>query len=219
MININTIDFLNSIKDHAISGWKLYGILPSITGAQASLESANGTSNLAREANNIFGIKGDYKGSSYLHDTWEINKFGQRIETQDWFRRYPDIQTSIIDRGEFFTSTSWREENYKEVIGETDYKKAAQALLDARYATDPEYANKLIRFIEQYNLDEWDKEALTEKEPASKKRPDTGYYEKYTFNYNHKENPSNKEKEEKDFFHTLKKGSLSAIRSLINKFN
>ena len=45
---------------------------------------------------------------------------------------------------------------YKEVIGETDYKKACNAIKAAGYATDPEYANKLIEIIEQYKLTEFD---------------------------------------------------------------
>ena len=62
--------FIDSIKDGAIEGWEKFKILPSITIAQAILESNWGKSNLAVKANNIFGIKGDYNGRKYLDDTW-----------------------------------------------------------------------------------------------------------------------------------------------------
>ena len=206
--------FLGSIKEEAISGWKLYKILPSITGAQASLESANGTSKLAKEANNIFGIKGSYNGQSYLHDTWEVNKLGKRIETKDSFRKYPDIQTSIIDRGEFFTSTPWRVENYKHVIGETSYKKAARALLKSVYATDPQYANKLISFIEQNKLYEWDKEAFQLDSSTT-----SNSYEKLVSQKQKSiVHDEKSQKEKQNLSKVLKTGSLYAIRSIINKF-
>ena len=149
--------FIDSIKDGAIEGWEKFKILPSITIAQAILESNWGKSNLAVKANNIFGIKGDYNGRKYLHDTWEVDKEGKRFNSTEWFRHYPNIGASVVDHGEFFTSTPWRSNNYKHVIGETDYKIAAQALSDAGYATDPQYADKLINIIETYNLNQWDK--------------------------------------------------------------
>lgn len=149
--------FIDSIKDGAIEGWEKFKILPSITIAQAILESNWGKSDLAVKANNIFGIKGDYNGRKYLHDTWEVDKEGKRFNSTEWFRHYPNIGASVVDHGEFFTSTPWRSNNYKHVIGETDYKIAAQALSDAGYATDPKYADKLINIIETYNLNQWDK--------------------------------------------------------------
>jgi len=161
-------EFLNSIKEGAIQGWIDYQILPSITGAHGALERANGTSVLAEASNNVFGIKGDYNRYGYLHDTWEVDENGNKFNSTEWFRHYPDIATSVIDHGEFFTSTDWRKDNYQDVIGETDYKKAAQALKDAGYATDPDYPSKLISIIEDNNLVEWDKEALIQTGHAKK---------------------------------------------------
>lgn len=63
--------FLNSIKVHVIAAYGDSKILPSVTVAQAILESARGTSELARNANNLFGIKGNYNGSSYSINTKE----------------------------------------------------------------------------------------------------------------------------------------------------
>ena len=54
----------------------------------------------------------------------------------------------------------------KKVIGVEDYKIACNEIWNAGYATDPQYPNKLIRIIEQYNLNEYDKQAMKPKEQS-----------------------------------------------------
>ncbi|MBG9977224.1 glucosaminidase domain-containing protein [Ruoffia tabacinasalis] len=162
---MTTSQYLNSIKSGAIEGWRTHQVLPSITGAQAALESGWGTSSLAQSPyNNNFGIKAsdDWTGRIVTMPTKEWTNSGY-ITVQADFRAYDSIADSVRDHAAFFTNTPWREQNYKDVIGERDYKKAAWALQNAPapYATDPGYATKLINIIENNKLDEWDKEALT----------------------------------------------------------
>ena len=156
-------EFINGIKDGAIKGWEKYQILPSLTLAQASLESGFGQSKLAKEGNNLFGIKGDYKGESITINTKEQKKDGSWITVDAEFAKYPDQATSVEEHGAFFSSTEWRKKNYKHVFGETDYKEAVRAILppkaEAGYATDQMYADKIINIIEQYDLTKYDKEA------------------------------------------------------------
>lgn len=151
-------DFIDKVKDGAIEGWKKHKILPSVSIAQAILESNWGRSKLAKEANNLFGIKGDYNGESLTVKTkeWDGSKM---IDVDAGFRKYPSWNESIEDHGTFFTSTDWRKDNYKNVIGETNYKDMANALSDSGYATDPAYATKLINIVEEYNLSKYDEEA------------------------------------------------------------
>ena len=52
--------------------------------------------------------------------------------------------------------TQYKQENYEKVIKAQNYREAAQALQDANYATDPDYASKLINVIKTYNLDKYD---------------------------------------------------------------
>lgn len=144
-------DFLSAIKQGCLDGWLSHAILPSISGAQAILESNWGKSKLALKANNLFGIKGEYNGESLTVETKEfVNKVFKIVDAT--FRKYPSWSESITDHSAFFTSTEWRKTNYAAVVGETDYKKAAQALSDAGYATDPDYPAKLIKLIETYDL-------------------------------------------------------------------
>lgn len=162
-------DFLNKIKQGAIDGWKNHKVLPSISGAQGALESAWGESGLAKEANNLFGIKGDYKGESVTMETSEVVD-GKWIKVDAQFRKYPSWDESVEDHGNFFTSTEWRKGNYSKVIGGTNYKTVAQELSNAGYATDPGYPGKLTNIIEQYDLQAWDKEAGVEPSEVEPKK-------------------------------------------------
>ena len=154
-------EFIKKVKDGAIRGWEKHKILPSLTIAQACLESSFGQSKLATEGNNLFGIKGDYKGESIIINTREQKNDGSWITIDAEFAKYPDQATSVEEHGAFFSSTPWRKENYKHVFGETDYKEAVRAILppeaEAGYATDKMYADKIINIIEQYNLTQYDK--------------------------------------------------------------
>lgn len=161
--------YLDSIKVGAIRGWIEERIPASLTGAQAALESGWGTSSLAKAPyNNQFGLKAssDWTGrvvnmptKEYLNGAW--------VAVNADFRAYDDINDSVADHAKFFTSTEWRKTNYAAVIGETDYKKACYAVKAAGYATDPDYASKLINIIEKYKLYEWDKEAQSGTVPTA----------------------------------------------------
>lgn len=165
-----TDEFFNKIKDGAIRSWENHKVLPSLVGAQGALESNFGRSELAVKANNLFGIKAspDWTGRKGWYDTKEQAKDGTITTIKAEFREYDSWADSIEDHGTFFTATEWRKQNYANVIGEENYIKAVEAILEPiamkSYATDLEYRNKIIRVIEQYKLYEWDNEVLNKKE-------------------------------------------------------
>ena len=155
--NQNQSRFLSAIKQGAIDGAK-EGVLPSITAAQAILESGWGTSSLAKSPNhNLFGIKNseDWIGETVTVPTQEYVS-GEFITVNATFRKYASWNDSVVDHVKFFTGTEWRKNNYRKVVNEIDYRIAAQELKNAGYATDPNYAGKLISLIETYKLYEWD---------------------------------------------------------------
>ena len=161
-------DFLNQIKQGTINTWTTHRVLPSISAAQAILESAWGQSTLATSAHNLFGIKGDYNGQYVIMKTQEyIN--GQYIYIDAPFRKYPDVASSIADHGTFLNVNS----RYSNLLGVTDYKTVAQLLQADGYATAPTYAESLIRIIEQYHLYDWDKESFNQGKYGSLDRFDT----------------------------------------------
>lgn len=149
--------FIQSIVD-SLKGQKL-NILPSVTIAQAILESNWGKSSLAREACNLFGIKAskDWTGGIYKKQTREQKPTGEIYTITADFRKYGSYLESIKDHDKFFVSTPWRRENYKKVLEAKNYKTQALALRECGYATDLNYGTKLIQLIERLGLQQYDK--------------------------------------------------------------
>ncbi|WP_425540043.1 glucosaminidase domain-containing protein [Microaceticoccus formicicus] len=173
-----TADFIERIKLGAISGWKTHEILPSLTIAQAILESASGTSELATRANAIFGIKAhtDPKWpKTYEKDTQEwVN--GKLVTVKAKFKAYNSWDESIRDRLKYLVTRNISGKYiYADVVGEKDYKKAAQKIYKAGYATDLQYPFKLIKIIEQYNLQKYDNIAISEENNMKTNRIVIGY--------------------------------------------
>lgn len=146
------VDFFNKIKNDVIKDMIDTGILASLTAAQAFIESNKGNSGLTQKANNLFGMKGTYQGSYITMKTKEyIN--GQYVVVDAKFRKYPDWLTSIRDHSNLFLHL----QRYENLRGETDYIKACVNVQSDGYATSPLYSDTLIRTIEKYKLNEWDK--------------------------------------------------------------
>lgn len=133
------------------------GIVTSVMLAQSILESGWGTSQLAKNAYNIFGIKADssWKGNTYTVHTKEVVN-GKTITVEKQFRAYKSLLESISDYGSFFTSTDWRIKNYQRFLQATNYETALTSLLASGYATDPAYAEKLKSIVQRYGLDQYD---------------------------------------------------------------
>ncbi|ABJ57092.1 Muramidase with LysM repeats [Oenococcus oeni PSU-1] len=143
--------FLNEIIESAINGWTQYKILPSLTAAQAILESGWGTSTLASEYHNLFGIKGSYNGQTVDMPTEEYYS-GAYHEIDDYFRVYASDSESITNYEELLSENS----RYSNLIGETDAATAAEEIYEDGYATDPDYTEELEEIINEYNLTAWD---------------------------------------------------------------
>ena len=147
--------FFEKLKPMAITDMRETGILASLTGAQAFIESNKGNSGLAQKANNLFGIKGKYNGQSVRMLTTEYyNGVAHRVYAD--FRKYPTWLDSINDHSNLFN----RLDRYKNLRGETDYVKACNNVAKDGYATSPTYATTLLNCINKYKLYTWDAEAL-----------------------------------------------------------
>lgn len=136
-------DYIAKYQDVAIEEMIEFKIPASITLAQAILESGNGNSRLATEANNHFGIK--------CHVGWE----GESIRMDDdaaneCFRKYKHAYDSYKDHS-FFLSQRDRY-SFLFDLEITDYKSWAKGLKKAGYATNPNYAELLINIIEEFEL-------------------------------------------------------------------
>jgi flagellum-specific peptidoglycan hydrolase FlgJ len=139
--------FLQEVAGYAQKYMRETGVPASLTIAQAILESNWGQSGLARNSKNLFGIKGQ-------GDTYQTKEFvnGKWITVAANFRVYDTFEGSVRDHNQMLK----RMKRYAAVIGERDYKKAADAIWRAGYATDPTYPIKLINLIEAYELTKYD---------------------------------------------------------------
>ena len=147
--------FINKIGPIAKSVDKSYDLLPSITVAQACLESNYGQSALAQKYNNLFGVKGTNPNTSAILSTQEYVK-GKRINAR--FQIYDSYEASIRAHAELFQKgTSWNGKQYRHVVTAKNYQNQAHALVQDGYATDPNYADKLINLIKQFDLEKYDK--------------------------------------------------------------
>lgn len=145
-ISYTTVSYIETFKAIAITEMNKYGIPASITLAQGILESGSGSSDLAKYANNHFGIKctSDWKGKAYYKDD---------DQRDDCFRVYKDPQESYKDHSEFL-----KRKRYAGLfeLDKNDYRNWAIGLKNAGYATNPRYPELLINIIDKYKLYQYD---------------------------------------------------------------
>lgn len=149
--------YINTFRDISVREMARTGIPASIKLAQGILESGNGRSELAINANNHFGIKcgGDWTGSTYaLHDD-DYDLAGALMKS--CFRVYLDAEESYIAHSEFLRNPNKNSRyGFLFTLDPTDYKSWAKGLKSAGYATNPKYADLLISTIERNKLYELD---------------------------------------------------------------
>lgn len=142
-------EYIDRYSSLAVEHQDEFGIPASITLAQGLLESAAGRSTLATKANNHFGIK--------CHKEWK----GKSVKRNDdapneCFRKYNTVEESFRDHSLFL-----RRSRYQKLfkLDVTDYQNWAKGLRECGYATDPNYAARLITIIERYSLYTYDTES------------------------------------------------------------
>ena len=156
--NRSNQEFIDSLKEISIVEYRKTGLLPSVTIAQAILESNWGRSKLTKNANNLYGIKADasWHGDKVLFNTKEY--YNSHVNA--YFRKYNSWAHSVTDRSNFLM----KNKRYLKsgLFEKNTYRAQAQALEDAGYATTTNakgekiYADKLISIIKNYNLYEID---------------------------------------------------------------
>lgn len=144
--NSDVIDYINKYKEIAIREMQRSGVPASITLAQGIHESMAGKSDLVRRSNNHFGIKcrSEWKGKKVYHDD---------DARGECFRSYSKADQSYIDHSDFLRNGA----RYAFLFDydPTDYSKWAHGLKKAGYATNPKYAYIIIKYVEDYNLQQY----------------------------------------------------------------
>jgi flagellum-specific peptidoglycan hydrolase FlgJ len=146
--------YIEMYKDLAVIEMHRSGIPASITLAQGLHESDYGKSKLATIANNHFGIKckSYWNGKTYFYKDDDFDKNGNLIPS--CFRQYDMVLLSYVDHTNFLLEGK----HYQSLFDydHTDYESWAHGLKRCGYATDPDYAAKLIKKVEQYDLSRYD---------------------------------------------------------------
>lgn len=153
--------YIDRFKAIAIAEMHSQGIPASITLAQGLLESGNGQSDLALQANNHFGIKcaGDWTGKTIFKNDDTEN---------ECFRAYNNPEESYKDHSLFL-----KRKRYAPLfqLAKNDYAAWAKGLKEAGYATNPKYPELLINLIERYQLYRYD---LAEKDSPLTQKAEEG---------------------------------------------
>ena len=170
-------DYINRYKDIAIEQMMKHHIPASITLAQGLLESGAGKSLLTVSSNNHFGIK--------CHNEWTGRRFYKDDDIKDdCFRVYDNARESFEDHSKFLLRP-----RYQSLFSlkTTDYKGWARGLKACGYATNPQYADKLIGLIELYGLYEYDYAKTYDRFIASHSGANTsGHYASHRIYYRNK---------------------------------
>ncbi len=159
-------EYIERYKHIAIDQMERYGIPASITMAQGILESDCGNSRLSRSSNNHFGIKckRNWQGRKVYHDD---------DAKGECFRAYPSVEDSYNDHAVFLDQQPRYDSLF--AYSSTDYRAWARGLKAAGYATAPDYAERLIRIIEEsklYLLDRPNGDRLYAQRDHAQQQPD-----------------------------------------------
>jgi flagellum-specific peptidoglycan hydrolase FlgJ len=152
---IANVSYIETYKDIAIAEMYRTGIPASITLAQGLHESQAGKSELAKNANNHFGMKckSYWRGNTYFYKDDDYDKDNKL--TESCFRSYDTSLESFIDRSNFLVDNN----RYSVLFSysKSDFESWANGLQNCGYATDKSYATKLIKLINEFKLYEYDK--------------------------------------------------------------
>ena len=183
--------FIETVGEMARKDQEKTGILACITTAQAILESGWGKSELAVNAKNLFGMKKSLSGNTWPGSVWdgksvyskntkEVYASGPATVRAD-FRAYKSWVESVADHSAYLAGArNGSALRYAGLVGETDYKKAAEIIKAGGYATAPDYVSKLCRIVEQYNLTQYNAVQKAEKKQEEKKESAAGKTETKT---------------------------------------
>jgi flagellar protein FlgJ len=145
--------FIEQVMPHAQAAARELGVDPRAIVAQAALETGWGTAQPADStgaSHNLFGIKAgaSWKGASVASDTTEYSA-GLPATENARFRSYEDLAESVTD----YVRVLKGDPRYAAALNTGhDVRAFATALQKGGYATDPEYANKLVAVAERLGL-------------------------------------------------------------------
>lgn len=143
--------FLVALTPVALESAVQHCIPPSVTVAQAVLESGWGRSGLAKRHNNLFGIKSGSAENGVALKTREVVNATERMERHR-FRRFEDWSASVTHHNQLLEN----DPRYAAARPHWDHWPTFIAAIGPVYASDPAYVSRVAGLVRQYRLDEWD---------------------------------------------------------------
>lgn len=140
--------FVRAVLPHARRAAQQLGVDEKVLIAQAALETGWGKS-LPHSGNNCFGIKSDgrWLGGSVQRRTLEVEN-GVAVVKNASFRAYDSIASSFDDYTQFVSGSN----RYAAANNSSDARAYINNLANAGYATDPNYANKVMAIYQRDDL-------------------------------------------------------------------
>lgn len=143
-------NFVEQYKPASLRVQGEYGVPHQVTLAQAMLESGYGASKLSVEANNMFGMKTneDWHGDTYEIITGEHTKNGF-VKVEAVFKKFGSVEEGFMEYGNYLKNRGFYNDAFENT---NDPAKFLQCLVDEngpRYATDPQYAGKVLDIMNQ----------------------------------------------------------------------
>lgn len=165
--NMSEQDIISKMGPLFTADQKTSGILASVSFAQFILESGYGKSELAQNANNVFGMKKSLSENTWSGSTWdgtsvyvkETKEYenGEYVTVTADFRKYPSVEKSIADHSAYLLGAkNGSKLRYEGLKGCADYKKAITIIKEGGYATSPTYIEKICSIIEKWGLTKYD---------------------------------------------------------------
>lgn len=166
-----------NLSEAAAASWLLeisreiaekYSLLPSVCAAQTILESGYCRTELARQANNVCGMKRILSGNTWPGSVWdgesavtilspEQDAEGNERLEKTQFRKYGCIEDSITDRCAYLLGAKNGERlRYEGITGAVDYRQQTAIIKEGGYATDTQYVSKICDIIQRFRLDQYD---------------------------------------------------------------
>ena len=175
LVGLSEADVIKKVGSLFTSDMKKSGVLASVSLAQFILESGYGKSELAQNANNLFGMKKTLSGNTWSGSTWDGSSVytkrtqeyenGQYVTITADFRKYPSVEKSIADHSAYLLGAkNGSKLRYDGLKGCTDYKKAVQIIKDGGYAASPTYVESICNIIDRWKLTQYDAAAAPEED-------------------------------------------------------
>ena len=184
LASLSNVQIVDTVGPLFTADQRKTGILASVSMAQFILESGYARTELAQKFNNCFGMKCCISGNTWPGSVWdgeskckiltdEYNADGSKFTIPEYFRSYPCIEDSIADHSAYLLGAMNGDSlRYAGLADCTEYRRAAQIIVDGGYATAPGYAEALCQIIQMWGLTKWDcePEEQTAQNPAAQEQ-------------------------------------------------